>query len=150
MSTQIRIATNKDIAALFDIRTSVRENHQSHAGLAAAGITPDSIARMLETTSRAWIAVTDDTPVAFSMANAEEATIFAMFVRPGHEGRGLGARLMRAAEGWLFGAGCSEIWLLTSADPAVRANGFYRHIGWQPDGVQEDGQMKYIRRRGGA
>lgn len=148
MSAQIRIAREEDVETLFDIRTSVRENHQSRQELAEIGVTHESVAALLRTNGRAWIGIEDGVAVAFSMANAEEATIFAMFVRPGHEGRGWGRRLMDEAEEWLFAHGHHEIWLLTGADPAIRANGFYRHLGWRVDGVQPDGQMKYIRRRG--
>lgn len=144
---EIRTATEADIPALFDIRTSVRENHQSLEELAPLGVTPQGIAEMLRTSSQAWVAEVEGQPVAFSMADAGEGTIFAMFVRPGYEGRGLGRALMREAEIWLFGKGWDEIWLLTGSDPKLRANGFYRHLGWQGAGLQEDGQIKYVKHK---
>lgn len=147
---EIRKATEADIPALFDIRTSVRENHQSLEELAPLGVTPQGIAGMLRTSSQAWVAEVDGQPVAFSMADAGEGTIFAMFVRPGYEGRGLGRALMREAETWLFGRGWDEIWLLTGSDPKLRANGFYRRLGWQDAGLQEDGQIKYVKRKADA
>jgi GNAT superfamily N-acetyltransferase len=150
MKNEIRVASVTDIEALFEIRTSVHDNHQSRCELATVGITPDSIRQMLQDASRAWLGLEDGVPVAFSMANAEQATVFAMFVRPGHEDRGFGRRLMREAEAWLFSRECDEIWLLTSADPGIRAHGFYRHLGWQPAGIQKDGQVKFIKRRAGA
>ena len=101
--------------ALFDIRTSVPENHQSREELASIGVTPRRIREMLVTTSRAWIAEEGRQAVAFSMADSAEATVFAMFVRPGYEGRGLGRALMQAAEDWLFSKGLDEIWLLTGS-----------------------------------
>src|SRR4030095_2243238 len=94
----IRVASEADVESLFDIRTSVRENHQSRADLARVGVTPESVAEMLRSSSRAWIAPEGRQDVAFSMANAPEATVFAMFVRPEFEGRGLGRILMQAAE----------------------------------------------------
>ena len=147
---EIRTATEADIPALFDIRTSVRENHQSLEELALLGVTPQGIAEMLRPTSRAWIAEVEGQPAAFSMADTGEGTIFAMFVRPEYEGRGLGRALMREAETWLFEQGWGEIWLLTGSDPRLRANGFYRHLGWQEAGLQEDGQIKYVKRRASA
>lgn len=143
---RVRFATEEDIPALFDIRTSVRENHQSREELAEIGVTPQSIAEMLRTNSRAWLAEVEGTPAAFTMADAGEGTVFAMFVRPEYEGRGLGKALMRETESWLFAQGWDEIWLLTGSDPALRANGFYRHLGWRDAGVQEDGQIKYVKR----
>lgn len=143
---RIRQATEADIDELFDVRTSVRENFQSREELAGIGVTPESIGRMLRSTSRAWIAEEGGRAVAFSMADAAEATIFALFVRPEHEGRGLGRRLMAETEAWLFSTGAEEIWLLTGSDPHLRANGFYRHLGWVNVGLQEDRQIRYVKR----
>lgn len=145
---KIRIADEADVPVLFDIRTSVRENHQSREELADLGVTPESITEMMRTSSRVWVAEVEGWPVAFSIADAGEGTIFAMFVRPGYEGRGLGRALMREAEAWLFGQEWEEIWLLTGSDPALRANGFYRHLGWRDAGLQADGQIKYVKGRG--
>lgn len=146
---RVRTATEADVEALFEVRTSVRENHQGLEELAGLGVTPESVAAMLRATARAWVAEEDGRALAFSMADAAEGTVFAMFVRPGHEGRGLGRTLMREAEGWLFAAGWSEIWLLTGGDPALRAHGFYRRLGWESAGVQPDGQLRYVKRSPG-
>lgn len=144
---EIRVASSADVPALFDVRTSVRENHMSLEALAGVGITPESVAAMLEGDARAWVAADGDEIVAFSMAKASEGTVFAMFIRPGFEGRGLGRALLLEAETWLFAQGHEEIWLLTDADRRVRANGFYRHLGWNDAGIQEDGQVKFTKRR---
>ncbi|HEU4560494.1 MAG TPA: GNAT family N-acetyltransferase [Longimicrobium sp.] len=140
------MARDADIPGIFEVRTSVRENHLSLEELARRGITPGSIREMMRSTSRAWVAEEDGEVVAFSMANAEEATVWAMFVRPEFEGRGIGRELMRLAEEWLFSRGCGEIWLLTDRDPQVRANGFYQRLRWTSVGVQEDGQIKYVKK----
>ena len=143
-----RVATEADVEALFDVRTSVIENHQSREELLDIGVTPDAVAKMLRTTCQAWITENDGHAVAFSMADAAEGTVFAMFVRPELERRGLGRTLMKLAEDWLFSHGWTEIWLLTGSDPALRAVGFYDHLGWQAIGQQADGQTKYVKRNG--
>ena len=43
------------------------------------------------------------------MANAQEPTVFALFVHPEHEGQGIGRLLMVETERWLFAQGCQEI-----------------------------------------
>jgi GNAT superfamily N-acetyltransferase len=144
-------ADSADMAAITHIRTAVVENHLSVEQMAAVGITPESIARLLRTSGRAWIGAIGGVDAGFAIADAAEATVFGMFVLPSHEGRGLGRRLMAAAEAWLFASGCRALWLSTDSDPKVRAHGFYRRLGWAPDGmtVGVDGspEIRYVKRR---
>ncbi len=146
----IRIVQREDIDTLFDIRTSVRENHQSREEIAELGITPESIAKMLETDCCAWIAEIDNRSIGFSIANATEKTIFGIFVLPSFECQGVGRALMEAAERWLWSKEIEEIWLVTGNDPSLRAYGFYLHLDWIPVGVETDGyfrgEMKFIKR----
>lgn len=146
----IRIAQQDDIDTLFEIRTSVVENHQSREEIAALGITPESVAKMLETDCCAWVAEIDGRPIGFSIANATEKTIFGLFVLPAFEERGAGRALMQAAENWLWSQGIEEIWLITGNDPNLRAYGFYVHLGWIPVGVESEGnfsgEMKFVKR----
>jgi GNAT superfamily N-acetyltransferase len=146
MTITIRAAIAEDIETLFSIRTSVRENYQSRAELAQIGVTPESVATLLKTVCRAWLAEVDRQPVGFSMANAAEKTVFALFILPEYEGRGIGKQLLTVAEDWLWSMGCIEIWLLTGADLSLRAHGFYQHLGWQAVGETSDGHIRYIKR----
>lgn len=143
---KIRLAVPADIPAVFELRTGVRENHMSMEELADIGVTPDTLAGMLGGDGRGWVAEEEGRVLAFAMADAADATVFAMFVRDGCEGAGLGRALMQEAEQWLFARGCKEVWLVTDSDLAVRANGFYRHLGWRDDGIQEDGQVRFTKR----
>ncbi|ESA38198.1 gcn5-related n-acetyltransferase [Leptolyngbya sp. Heron Island J] len=147
----IRIAQLDDIETLFDIRTSVTENHQSRAEIAALGITPESIAEMLQTDCCAWIAEIDHQAVGFAIANKTDKTIFGIFILPDYEACGAGRRLMQAAEDWLWAAGIPEIWLVTENDPNLRAYGFYLHLGWIPVGIESEGpfagEMKFIKKQ---
>lgn len=143
---RIRPATEADVEALFDIRTDVRENHMTHEALAAIDVTPENVAGMLRTDSAAWLGEVDGRPVAFAMADTSRGTVFALFVRRGYEGRGLGRALLAEAAAWLFGRGWEEVWLTTGAD-APGANAFYRRVGWREDGVAENGEIRYTLRR---
>jgi len=141
----IREAVPSDVDAMFDIRTAVQDNHLSMAELADLGITPATLPSMLRHPGRGWVAETDDTVVGFAMANAQNASVFALFVRPGHEGKSIGRHLMAQVESWLFQQGCATIWLTTDSDCTVRANGFYRHLGWQEDSILDDGQVRFTK-----
>lgn len=59
---------------------------------------------------------------------------YVLAVLPEAEGHGIGARLLEATGQWLFDEGHEQIWLTSNPDPGVRAHGFYRSQGWQPDG----------------
>jgi GNAT superfamily N-acetyltransferase len=139
----IRPATDADVEALFAIRTDVRENNMTREALAAIGVTPESVAKMLRTDSAAWLAEWEGSPAAFAMADAARGTVFALFVRRGYEERGMGRALLARAAAWLFGRGWDEIWLTTGAD-APGANAFYRRVGWRPDGVAPNGENRYV------
>ncbi|MEM6839772.1 MAG: GNAT family N-acetyltransferase [Cyanobacteria bacterium P01_C01_bin.120] len=147
----VRVAQSTDIETMFDIRTSVTENHQSREEIAALGITPDSIAEMLATDCRAWIAELEGQSVGFAIANATAATILGMFVLPEFEGRGAGRALMQAAETWLWSEGLDKIWLLTGNDPSLRAYGFYQHLNWTLTEIIAEGdfagEAKFIKQR---
>ena len=138
----IREAKLTDIETMFAIRTSVVENHQSREEIAKLGITPESVAQMLQTDCCAWIAEIDSKANGFSIANATEKTILGMFVIPSFEKRGAGRALMHKAEQWLFSQNIAEIWLLTGNNPKLRAYGFYLHLGWTPVGIITEGEMK--------
>ncbi|QIL75564.1 GNAT family N-acetyltransferase [Hymenobacter sp. HDW8] len=125
----LRHATPADVPILFDIRCSVRENHQSREELAALGVTDSTVVEMLQGDGPGWLAEIDDKPVGFAMVILSERTVFACFIRPGFEGRGIGRRLMEAAEAELRRHSIQEAWLTTGADPAIRANVFYQALG---------------------
>ena len=76
LGIRIRIAAPADVPSLFDVRTSVRENHQSVEELARIGVTQETVATMLSGEGRGWVAEEHGRIVAFSMADAAQATIF--------------------------------------------------------------------------
>ncbi len=138
----LRAATAADIPAIFAIRLAVRENAMTMAELAANGVTPKAVAGLLATTAAGWIAGAAE---GFAIADAEDGNLFALFVRPEREGRGLGRALLRQAESWLASQGWREAWLWTGADRRLRAQGFYRAQGWQNSGWAPAGEERLVR-----
>lgn len=138
MAITIRPARPEDVGAIFRIRTSVVENHLSHAALAAKGITPDAvramIAEMAADAPAAWLAVDVEDgnedggrALGFAMTDPEDGSVFALFVLPEAEGRGAGRALLAAAEAQLF-RDHARIFLETG--DRTRAAAFYRRNGW--------------------
>lgn len=136
----------RDVETLFDIRCSVRENHQSREELADIGVTTQSVREMIAGGDYVTIiAVEDARAVGFTMAQISEGWVFACFVRPAFEGRGVGRVLMNAAEAGLRSAGVKRVWLSTGPGEHLRAMGFYRHLGWRHDGYLGDGQLRFTK-----
>ncbi len=91
------------------------------------GITESVVADMIEKSFCAWVAAENDKIVGFSMILSDEGCLFAAFVLPEYEGRGIGRRLVFLAEQELFKH--HEIaWLET--DKNSRAAKFYMQLGW--------------------
>lgn len=141
MMITIRDAAERDIPAIFEVRTSVRENHLSVEQMAELGITHQTVLEALRAAPCIWVAVEEDHVVGFSMADAEDACVFAAFVRPEWAGQGIGRRLMERAEAFLFERH-NSIWLNT--DGASSAAGFYEELGWErmPDVEGRDARFE--------
>ena len=141
MTIVIRDAAEDDIPAIFEVRTSVRENHLSVEQMAGLGITDETIRLALRKEPCIWVAVHGDHVVGFSMGDAADACLFAAFVRPEWAGQGIGRRLMERAEAFLFERH-SSIWLHTAG--SSRAAGFYERLGWtrMPDMENRDARFE--------
>lgn len=138
----VRPIARSNMAAVFDLRTSVVENHLGPEELAARGITPEGVQHDLDAGDLGgWVAEEGGCVVAFSMADRRDGQIFALFTLPGHEGRGHGTRLLAAATGWLRDRGFAEAWLTT--DPGTRAERFYASRGWTRHGLAPNGEALF-------
>lgn len=120
-----RRAVSADIPAMARIRLAVTENALSDP----ARITVDMYKDYLDRLGRGWVAESAGEIVAFCYADKTDASIWALFVQPGHEGRGLGKALLARAVAWLFEAGHERVHLTTGAD--TRADRFYAAQGWE-------------------
>ena len=129
----IREGRASDMEAIFHVRTSVVENHLSVEQLTAIGITPESIIAEMEAGDLGcWVAEDEGTVIAFAMADKRDASIFALFVLPEHEGKGHGAALLSACEAWLKSQGHGQATLGTGRD--TKAHTFYLKRGYIPTG----------------
>ena len=140
----IRPATAADINEIFAIRTSVRENHLSLEQLEHMGITAESIGSIINEDECAWIAEAEGAPVGFAMADAEDGSVFALFVRPEWENKGVGKLLLERLEAFLFSRH-EMLWLET--DGCSRAAGFYARQGWTRAAELENGDARFEKRR---
>ena len=128
-----RQASSNDIPSMSRIRLSVTENALTDPSRISAQMYED----YLETSGRGWVAENAGEIVAFCYADRHNASIWALFVCPAHEGRGLAKTLLALALDWLFDLGHDSVRLSTAA--GTRADRFYAAQGWlrQPDGASD-------------
>ena len=70
--------------------------------------------------------------------------MWALFVRPEAEGRGIGTALHAAMLEWLSRQPLERLWLTTGAD--TRARQFYATHGWQDVGLCGPNEVRFERR----
>ena len=133
---EIRPATPEDIPAMHTVRVAVRENRLNDP----SRIQPADYAALLSGSGRGRVALVDDRLVGFGIADAANRNLWALFVDPEFEGRGVGRRLHDELLDWLFSLGDSPAWLTT--EPGSRAERFYRVAGWQDAGRDPGGDLR--------
>lgn len=118
------VATEADIDAMSVLRLAVTENVLSNPSRITRQMYEDYLARL----GRGWTCKIDGRLVGFSYAASGDASIWALFVQPGYEGRGIGSQLLARAVDWLFERGAATVQLSTGA--GTRADRFYQEQGW--------------------
>lgn len=137
----VREASVADIPRLQQIRAAVRENQLRTPGR----VTTADYEAHIHGRGRTWVAELAGQVLGFSSADGDTATIWALFVDPEHEGRGLGRLLLAPALAWLWARGAAEVGLDTA--PGTRAERFYRAGGWTCTGTTRHGELTFSLRR---
>jgi GNAT superfamily N-acetyltransferase len=133
----IRIATEAEIPQMHQVRMSVHENQLSNPLL----VQPQDYQKMLSRRGRGWVAEAEDRIAGFAIADLERNNVWALFVHPEFEGRGIGRELHSAMMEWFFGAGAERVWLSTA--PGTRAETFYKSAGWRLVGREANGELRF-------
>lgn len=120
-----RQATLNDIPQIQVVRNSVKENMLYDAALVSDIDCEEFITRR----GRGWVCTMDEQVVGFAIADLQEDNIWALFVHPAHEGKGIGKRLYQLMLDWYFAQGKTTVWLGTA--PGTRAATFYKNAGLQ-------------------
>jgi GNAT superfamily N-acetyltransferase len=118
-----REATLADLPAISKVRMSVVENVLSDP----SKVTNEDYVAYITETGKGWVAELDGDIIGFSMAN-RSGLIWALFLRPGYEARGIGRNLLDLCTSWLRQVGVDRAFLDTA--PGTRAEEFYRRRGW--------------------
>ena len=134
---RIRPATKDDIAAMHGIRVAVRENRLADP----ESVQPSHYEAMLGRRGKGWVAEQGEQIIGFAIADLLTETVWALFVAPDREGRGVGRALHRVMVEWFFEQGLDSVSLTTS--PGTRAQTFYTAAGWRCVGAARDGEFRY-------
>lgn len=125
----IREANIEDIPQIQIVRNAVKENTLSDPNL----VTNQDCEEFLTVRGKGWVCEIDHLIVGFSIVDLKENNIWALFLHPDFENRGIGRKLHDVMLNWYFSKTNETVWLGTS--PNTRAEIFYRKSGWQETGM---------------
>ncbi|RYZ30435.1 MAG: N-acetyltransferase [Chitinophagaceae bacterium] len=132
-----REATIDDISQIQRVRNAVKENVLSDPAL----VTDADCVNFITRRGKGWVCEEDGKIVGFSITDLLGNNIWALFVDPDYEGRGIGKKLHQLMLDWYFSQTDKTVWLSTA--PASRAEGFYRKEGWTENGTYGKGEIKF-------
>jgi ribosomal protein S18 acetylase RimI-like enzyme len=132
-----RQAQIEDIPQIQFVRHSVKENVLSDPGL----VSDADCAEYLVKRGRGWVCEIRGEIVGFAIADLYDHNIWALFVHPDFERRGIGRKLHDMMMDWYFSQTKDTVWLGTA--PNTRAAIFYLNAGWKENGVHGRGEIKF-------
>lgn len=133
----IRAALVSDIPSIQIVRNAVKENMLSNPAL----VTDQDCEAFITRRGKGWVCVADDQIVGFSIADLMKNNVWALFVHPDYDKRGIGKQLHDIMLDWYFTQSTKTIWLGTA--PGTRAATFYRKAGWTEVGTHGNGEIKF-------
>lgn len=133
----IREAKIEDINQIQKVRNSVVENTLSDPTL----VTDKDCEEYLTIKGKGWVCEVNSQIVGFSIIDLIGNNVWALFLNPENEGRGLGRKLHDIMLDWYFSKTRDSVWLGTAKN--TRAEYFYRHAGWIEIGVHGNDEIKF-------
>lgn len=132
-----REALVNDIKQMQIVRNAVKENVLSNPAL----VTDKDVEEYITKRGKGWVCVIDDVVAGFSIVDLDDHNIWALFVHPDHEAKGIGKELHHLMIDWYFEQTNETVWLGTGPD--TRAEIFYRKQGWKEVGIHGKGEIKF-------
>lgn len=133
----IREAIITDIEQLHIIRNSVTENTLSDPNL----ICDNDYKNFIISRGKGWVCEVNSKIVGFAVVDLLEDNIWALFLDPKFEKKGIGRLLHKTMLDWYFSQTKNKVWLGTS--PNTRAEKFYRKAGWKEAGTHGTNEIKF-------
>jgi GNAT superfamily N-acetyltransferase len=133
----IREATTKDIKELHTIRMSVKEN----VLVDISKVTEKDYEKYLTTDGKGWLCELDEKILGFTIVDITTSNVWALFILPEYQGKGVGKMLQRKMVNWYFDHFSKKLWLTTGA--GTKAESFYRQSGWKEVEKLSNGEIKF-------
>jgi len=132
-----RVALPSDIEQIQRVRNAVKENKLADP----SQITDSLCLEFITSRGKGWVCTSQKKLVGFSIVDLEERNVWALFVDPQFEKRGIGKSLQKLMLDWYFKQTSDNIWLGTAS--GTRAQTFYTASGWTRAGNLKNGDVKY-------
>lgn len=132
----IREAKIEDIAQIQIVRNSVTENILSNPSL----VTNKDYIAFITQRGKSWVSEIDTKIVGFAVVDLKENNIWALFMDPKFEKKGIGKQLHQTMLNWYFGQTKTPVWLGTEFN--TRAEQFYKKAGWLEIGTNGKNETK--------
>lgn len=126
-----------DIPQMQMVRNAVTENTLSDPAL----VSDEDVADYITRRGKGWVCEVDNIIVGFAIADLEDNNVWALFIQPGFDKKGIGRKLHDDMLNWYFQQTDITIWLGTG--PGTRAEQFYRKAGWNETGIHGKGEIKF-------
>ncbi len=133
----IREALHTDIPQIQIVRNAVRENQLSNPLL----VTDEDCDEFITKRGKGWVAEENNQVVGFAIVDLQENNIWALFLLPESEGKGIGRKLHDTMMTWYFSQTEQTVWLGTA--PNTRAASFYSTAGWKEVGMNGSKEIKF-------
>ncbi|HYM93402.1 MAG TPA: GNAT family N-acetyltransferase [Chitinophagaceae bacterium] len=133
----LREAGIEDISQMQIVRNAVKENRLSNPDLITDKDCEDYITRR----GKGWVYEINKTIVGFAIVSVQDKNVWALFVQPGFDKKGIGKKLHDKMINWYFLKTSETVWLSTA--PGTRAEIFYRKSGWKQTGVTSAGEIRF-------
>lgn len=132
-----REALVSDIKNIQLVRNAVKENVLSDPNL----VTDEDCKEYLTVRGKGWVCELNNEIAGFAIVDLKEKNVWALFVRPEDEGKGIGKYLHDLMMSWYFEQTHEKIWLGTGFN--TRAVGFYHNLGWIENGKNGSKEIKF-------
>ena len=133
----IREATVHDIEQMHLVRNSVTENILSNPNL----VTKKDYEDFITVRGKGWVCEMDNQIAGFAVADLKENNIWALFIHPKFEKKGIGQRLHNTMLDWYFSNTKNTVWLSTAFH--TRAEQFYKKAGWTEVGTHGTNETRF-------